>query len=223
MMSPTQWLRPYAALARIDHQFDTNHVDVWLTFRFPMDQTVKPANAKWICEVNEVVKAVTASAWQDAYTMLLTIAAIATRPIEVTIEYDGPDEDLKTTWGKQWEPWGPIASNEVQPVISTRTFATGPAQQDDVDVANVNVLFLNCAANDIIISGFTGGIDGQVLHITRLCAAVNDAKLLHNSGASTQRIFLHAGGDETLTGEYGGWCLACNGTNWYDMSHAKHV
>ncbi|GAJ02290.1 unnamed protein product, partial [marine sediment metagenome] len=38
-----------------------------------------------------------------------------------------------------------------------------------------------------------------------------------------QDIFLHAGADETLTGEYGGWSLMCNGSHWFDVSHSKHV
>lgn len=75
-----------------------------------MNDSVKPANAKWICEVDSVVKAVTASAWQDFYTILLTVDAIASIPDTVTIEYNGPDVNLRTTWDKQWEPWGPILS-----------------------------------------------------------------------------------------------------------------
>ncbi|GAI35313.1 unnamed protein product, partial [marine sediment metagenome] len=177
----------------------------------------------WLCEVDDIVKAVTVSAWQDMWTLLLTVPDIAVLPDRVTLEYDGPNENLQIAWGKQWEPWGPIVSVELPPVYTTRTFSTGPAQQDDVDVSNVNILFLNCAANDITISGFVGGVDGQVLHIAKICAAVQDVKLLHNSAASTQRLFLHAGGDETLRGEYGGWIFACDGSNWYDISHAKHV
>ena len=42
-------------------------------------------------------------------------------------------------------------------------------------------------------------------------------------GGATQDIYLHSGIDETLSTEYGGWTLTCNGTNWYDTSHAKHV
>ena len=216
-------LRPYAAKTIVEHEFDTDHLNVFVTFRFAMDETVKPAHNLWICEVDEVEKAVTASAWQDAWTLLLTVAAIAVNPDRVTLEYDGPDPNLKITWEKQWEPWGPIVSVELPPVYTTRTFSTGPAQQNDVDVSNVKVLFLDCAANDVVIGGFVGGVNGQVLHICRLCAAANDAKLMHNFADGNQRIFLHAGGDETLTGEYGGWCLACNGTNWYDMSHSKHT
>ncbi|GAH18479.1 unnamed protein product, partial [marine sediment metagenome] len=63
----------------------------------------------------------------------------------------------------------------------------------------------------------------QRLFIARLCAAANDITLMHNDGSSVQRIFLHKGLDETLTGVYGGWTLVCNGTNWFDLSHAKHV
>ncbi|MBA7635828.1 hypothetical protein ES703_43432 [subsurface metagenome] len=188
-----------------------------------MDVTVKPPLNLWLCEVDDVAKTVSASTWQDAWTLFLTVPDIAVLPDRVTLEYDGPHKDLRITWEKQWEPWGPIVSVELPPVYTTRTFSTGPAPQDNVDISNVNVLFLDCAANDIVIGGFVGGVNGQVLHICRLCAAINDATLEHNEGTDNQNIFLHAGGDETLTGVYGGWCLACDGTSWYDMSHAKHV
>ena len=109
---PGQFLRPYAAKAIIEHQFVTDHLLLWVTFRFAMDQTVKPANAKWICRVEDVIKAITVSAWSDAYTMLLTTEAIASIPELVTLEYDGPGEDLRISWQKQWEPWGPILSSD---------------------------------------------------------------------------------------------------------------
>lgn len=214
---------PYAAKAVVQHEFDTDHLNVFVTFRFPMDQTVKPPNVLWICEVDDVVKPVTVSAWEDEFTLLLTVPDIPVLPDRVTLEYNGPHEDLRITWSKQWEPWGPIVSIELPPVYTTRTFSTGPAQQNDVDISNVNILFLDCSVNDITIGGFVGGVNGQVLHISRLCAAVNNATLEHDEGTVNQNIFLHAGGDETLTGEYGGWTLACNGSNWYDISHSKHV
>lgn len=111
-----RFLRPYAAKAIVEHEFDTDHLNVWVTFRFTMDVTVKPANAKWVCEVNEVVKAVTASAWQDTFTMLLTVDAIAALPSRVTIAYDGPDQNLRITWLKQWEPWEAILSADKIPL-----------------------------------------------------------------------------------------------------------
>jgi len=222
-MTTPSFLRPYAAKAIVEHEFDADHLNIFVTFRFPMDQTVKPDHNLWICEVDDVEKAVTVSVWQDAWTILLTVPDVVVPPDRVTLEYDGPDNNLRTTWQKQWEPWGPIVSIELPPVYTHRTFSTGPAQQNAVNVLNINVLFLDCSTNDIIIGGLSGGINGQVLHITKLCPAANDVTLKHVDPAGTQKLYLHAGGDETLTGEYGGWALACLNDGWYDMSHAKHV
>ena len=110
---PGRFLRPYAAKAIVEHEFDTNHLNIYITFRFAMDQDVKPPDALWICEVDDVVKDVTVSVWQDEWTLLLTVPDIAVYPDRVTLEYDGPDTDLLITWGKQREPWGPILSTDI--------------------------------------------------------------------------------------------------------------
>lgn len=399
---------PYAATAIVQHDWDTNHLNVWLIFKYPMDQTVKPAHGLWLCKVDGVLKAITVSAWQDEWTILLTVPDVLALPGRVTLEYDGPSESLRTTWEKQWEPWGPILSRRIPylwedilvvdtvnkrvginvaaptedldvlgtvkaaaailaainkntaldlklfedlnidnaadgrmfeifrnaaeqkgslqfylnssrlPVINSNAFggyiylksagvtkaifrtdtiqffqqmwlqmngngtqgvfgfgagaagdariwydsvnmqinpkavgtgylnimgelrvaldlivsgsmssgtlthsAVGPT--DNLDVSSVNTVFIDCSANDVTIGGFTGGVDGQTLNIVRLCAAANDVTLEHNEAHAFQKIFLHKGLDETLTGEYGGWTLVCNGTSWFDASHAKHV
>ncbi|MBA7671419.1 hypothetical protein ES703_79577 [subsurface metagenome] len=222
-MTIRSWLRPYSAKAVIEHEFDTDHLNIFVTFRFTVYQTVKPAHDLWLCEVDDVEKPVTVSAWQDAWTLLLTVPDIVVLPDRVTLEYAGPDDNLRITWDKQWEPWGPIVSIELPPVHTTRTFSTGPAQQNNVDVSNVNILFLDCSANDITIGGFVGGVNGQILHIAKICTADQDVTMKHIAGTGNQDMYLHAGGDETLRGEYGGWTLACNGASWYDISHAKHV
>lgn len=221
MTVPTR--HPYAAKAIIEHQFDVNHLDIYVTFRFPMDQGVKPADGLWLCEVNEVAKNVTASAWQDPFTMLLTIAAIPARPLQVTLEYNGPDENLRITWLKMWEPWGPIVSTELIPVTTTLTITAGPGVQDDIDISNVNIIFLDATANNITIGGFINGINGQVLHLAKIDDSANSVTLQEHGAGSTQVAHLHAEADETLINEHGGWVLACNGTDWYDTSHAKHV
>lgn len=112
---------PYAAKAIIQHSYEGTTLSIWITFACPMNQTVMPALTKWICTVDDVVEDVTASVWQDEYTLLLTVPDIAALPDEVTLEYEGPgpitylpdDPDrltLETTWGKQWQPWGAIES-----------------------------------------------------------------------------------------------------------------
>lgn len=219
-----EWLAwPYAAKAIIQHTFHNSILEIWLTFRHKMNQDNKPADGLWLVEADEVPEAITSSAWVDEWTMKLTIDPLAGYPEKVTVEYDGPDENLATTWDKQWEPWGAIPSIEIPTPAETITINTGPADQDDVNVSGVSVIFLDCSGSDIVIGGFIGGVNGQVLHIARLCATANDGTIRHNKATGNQRILLHAGADETINGEYGGWALMCNGTNWFDTSHSKHV
>lgn len=215
--------RPYAAKAIVEHEFEIDHLNIFVTFRFQMNQDLKPANGLWLPDVNGIAETVTVSAWQDAYTLLLTVPDIPVRPARVTLAYDGPDEDLQITWKKIWEPWGPIVSVELPPVSTTRTFTTGPAVQDDVDIANVNILFIDASANNVTIAGFINGINGQVLYVVKVDESANSVTLEDHAGTSTQDIHLHAEADETLINEHGGWVLACDGDGWYDSSHAKHV
>ncbi len=115
---------PYAAKAIIQHEFDVDHLNVWVTFRFamrtssdllaePIVHDVMPPLNLWLCEVDDVEKAVTVSAWQDPWTLLLTVPDIAENPDRVLLEYNGPHEDLRISWEKQWEPWGPILSLDI--------------------------------------------------------------------------------------------------------------
>ncbi len=105
----------------------------------------------------------------------------------------------------------------------TSTFSTaGPT--DNVDVSGINTLFIDNSGNAVTIGGLAGGVDGQILHVTLINAGANNVTLEHNEAGATQKIFLHAGANETLNSEYGGWTLICHGgTDWHDCSHAKHV
>lgn len=94
---------------------------------------------------------------------------------------------------------------------------------DDLDVSDVNTVFIDAGANAVTIGGFVGGVDGQVLNIIIIDGA-NAVTLEHAEGGGDQDILLHRGADETLVGEYGGWTLVCHaGVDWHDASHAKHV
>lgn len=117
----------------------------------------------------------------------------------------------------------PHSALEVAGAISSAvlSFSTvGPT--DNVNVAGVNTLLVDTSANNVTIGGFVGGVNGQVLYIVRESNA-NSLTLEHIEGTGNQDIYLHAGADETLTTEYGGWILVCDGTHWHDTSHAKHV
>lgn len=105
--------------------------------------------------------------------------------------------------------------------LGTLTISTvGPT--DDLDISDVNTVFIDCSSNAVTIGGLVGGTLGQEIHFVRLCDTANNVTLEHNEGVN-QPLLLHKGQDETLNGEYGGWEFICNGTSWFDISHAKHV
>lgn len=115
---------PYAAKAKIEHEFDTDHLNVWLTFRHPMDQSVKPTHGLWTLTVDDIEKNISSSAWQDEFTLLLVSDEVLAWPSRVLLAYDGPSGNLQTTWGKDWEPWGDILSIDLKGGI----FTTGMIQ-----------------------------------------------------------------------------------------------
>lgn len=115
---------PYAAKATVEHEFLTNLLEIYVTFRNPMRRSAipqatpplydwYPSLAKWILKADSTTFAIVACVWIDEYTLQLTSDTIANRPAIVTLEYAGPDEQLETTWGKQWEPFGPIPSTDL--------------------------------------------------------------------------------------------------------------
>lgn len=112
----------------------------------------------------------------------------------------------------------PHSALEVAGAISSAT-ATITGNTANLDVSGINVLFVNPGAATTI-TGFTNGVVGQVLFISALSNG-QDITMAHNSG--TQKVFLHQGADETLSTEYGGWTITCDGTHWYDTEHSKHV
>jgi hypothetical protein len=104
---------PYAVKAFIQHEFQVDHLNIWMTFSRPMNIKHKPLDTVWIIKVDDVTKAVMSSAWQDHYTMLLVTEAVASKPGRVLVKFEGPDDYLETTWLKNWEPWGPILSIDI--------------------------------------------------------------------------------------------------------------
>lgn len=104
---------PYAAKATIEHEFDTDHLNIWLTFRNPMDILVKPSLDKFMVKIDGTVFYPDSSDWQDTYTLLLVVTAVVASPARLLVSYIGPSILLRTTWHKQWEPWGYIYSHNL--------------------------------------------------------------------------------------------------------------
>lgn len=114
---------PYAALAVVQWLHTAPSLFLYVVFRHPMDQTVKPPLPLWIVSVDGVPKTPASSAWLDDWTLELTVAAIPAIPADVTVEYAGPDVNLRTTWQKQWEPWGAIVATSFE-IIAPGIIAT---------------------------------------------------------------------------------------------------
>jgi len=233
---------PYSALASVHYDHTGTTLQIWIIFKYPMDTSVKPPLAKWDVVVNLVGKTPVSSSWIDEWSLTLVVINIPAYPNTVTCAYDGPDEDLRTSWNKQWEPFGPITGiampynwqnvldidvpNERVTVNGTlllthKTIFRGT--YNDLDVSGINILLLNSSTGDIIINGFSNGVNYQLLFLVINAPSANDITLSHESVAADEPIHLHAGADETLTNLYGGWNLLFLTSSWFDISHAKHV
>ncbi len=95
---------------------------------------------------------------------------------------------------------------------------TGPT--DNLDVAGVNTVFINTADNNVTLGGAVNGVNGQFLHIVLINAANNFT--IEDAEGVNQSFYLHAGADEVLNAEFGGWTFVCDGTDWHEVGHEKH-
>jgi len=89
-------------------------------------------------------------------------------------------------------------------------------------VSGINVLFLSFPDDSDTLSGFEGGVAGQILHISVISfdSGVTTFLIEHNEGTGTQDIFLR-GGIDKLFETYGGVTLVCDGSNWYISSETN--
>ncbi|MBA7690533.1 hypothetical protein ES703_99062 [subsurface metagenome] len=232
---------PYAAKPYIQFEFKVDRVIFWLTFQYPMDTSVVPAAILFTAKIDGVDKGLSVVNWKSAYTLNMQVQPFAAHPTRVLLSYAGPSEDLRTTWQKQWEPWNVILCHDVpldwehvldvdvnnaivtihgMLAFSAITLTAGLGQSPSV--SKINIIWLDCSGGDIVIRRFVNGVDGQRLFIARLDECPNDTVIVHQGAPPGQLINLHAGFDETLTNEFGGWTLLCNGSEWFDLSHAWH-
>ncbi len=103
-------------------------------------------------------------------------------------------------------------------IIKNRSTQSVVGPTDNVDVAGINILFIDTNGNNVTIGAFVNGVSGQVLEVVVIDAG-NNAILEHNEGTANQNIFLNSGADETLTASYGGWKIVCNGVSWFELDN----
>jgi hypothetical protein len=163
---------PYAAKATIEHEYIVDLVMLWVTFRHPMNITVTPDISKWTVTADGTDYDVVSQVWLDEFTLTLTSDTIAARPASVSLTYTGPDVNLKTTWDKQWEPWGAIPSTD----LTATLWQTGMIILWSGTIASIPSGFALCdgnngtpnlgdrfvfGANPTAIPGTTGGSLGH--------------------------------------------------------------
>ena len=93
--------------------------------------------------------------------------------------------------------------------MASRTITSGG---DAVDATGIGILFVDKSGGHVTIGGFTGGVEGQVLHLVSLAKA-NNLIIENEEGGGNQDIHI-GNGDLTLTATSGGVTLVCNGTKW---------
>lgn len=115
----------------------------------------------------------------------------------------------------------PSSKLQVAGAISSAN-VTITASSNTLDVSEVNTVFIDISA-DIVLGGLVGGVNGQVVNFAFIGNFVNHCRFEHAAGVggSTQDFINHTSADEDI--DHGGCIYVCNGTNWYDVSHARHV
>jgi len=112
----------------------------------------------------------------------------------------------------------PTTTLDVEGTVSYKhTAFTTAGPTDDLDVSDTTIIECNTVSNSITIGGFTGGVQGQVIHIVKTSSS-NNLSLEHAEGTGNQDIYLTTGDNERIVG-YGGWTLYCNGSNWFSLSN----
>ena len=115
----------------------------------------------------------------------------------------------------------PTTKLDVDGTVSYKhtTFSTlGPT--DNVDVSDTTVLEVDTSSNNVTIGGFTGGVQGQIIHVVKI-DTTGRLQLEHNetpTSGTSQKIYVTSGADELIVG-YGGWTLYCNGTAWFSLGN----
>ncbi|GAG31511.1 unnamed protein product, partial [marine sediment metagenome] len=110
----------------------------------------------------------------------------------------------------------PHSKLEVNGAISSATDSIS-ASVDSKNVAGINTLFIDASgADDIELGGLSAGVIGQVLHI--VITDLNK-KVIFEVATGTQPFITHTTINESI--DSGGVTFVCDGTNWYDCSHAK--
>ena len=130
------------------------------------------------------------------------------------------NDSVKLKFDSSTSTWYNVAKDTgVVNIVSSTHSAAGPT--DNLNVAGLDILFIDSSSNSVTIGGFINGVANQILRVVRL-QSTNTVALEHNEGTGNQDILLSSESDETLV-NYGGWLLICDGSNWYEIDEKLGV
>ena len=136
----------------------------------------------------------------------------------IQVYHDDTDGAITTSSGDLVITPNGGAVNVVGAISSATLTVTSSA--DNTDVSGVNTMWVTTTGGAVVLGGLTGGVDGQVLYVVRK-DTTNDLTLENAEGAGDQDFIMHQSADEVI--DAGGAVLMCDGSDWYDISHARHV
>ena len=111
MLIPPGW--PYATKAVLQHNFDVNHLDLFMTFYEKMNILLLPPTVNFYWRVDGSQVGIDIIAWLDPWTLKFINYSVDDDPDKVTLEYRIPTPLLITVGGKQWDIFGEILSQEI--------------------------------------------------------------------------------------------------------------
>ena len=98
-------------------------------------------------------------------------------------------------------------------IITIKSTSATPV--NNINVAGINTIFVDTDDYDYVIGGFSGGIRGQKLYITKIHVD-NALTLEHFEPSNSQVILIPDVADLTFEAtDYGGATLICDGSRWY--------
>jgi len=131
------------------------------------------------------------------------------------VYYDDEENDLfKIDSGNKRVGIGlsaPTTTLDVEGTVSYKHVAV-TASSDAVDVSGATVVECTPSGN-ISIGGFSGGVQGQVIHVLKVDSGFGRVFLEHNESTGTQKIFTSAATDIAII-QKGGVTLYCTGSEW---------
>ena len=93
------------------------------------------------------------------------------------------------------------------------------ASTDAADVSACNILLVDATAGDIVLGGFSGGVDHQIVYVFKYITT-NRLTIEHDEATGTQKLRNDAGGDIAFSdGIYGNISYICKGDVWYQLAY----